>query len=132
MSVFIDAESHQIEAAKEAGSDVCEIHTGPYAESLEQNNFSISHADVETQLKRIKKSIDHVHTLGMQCNAGHGLNYHNVGRIVSLGGLSELHIGHSIVSRCVFIGMRPKTLILFHIKLLYFATCMTKTIDYCF
>ena len=42
----------------------------------------------------------------MQCNAGHGLNYHNVSRIVALDGLTELHIGHSIVSRCVFVGMR--------------------------
>ncbi len=106
VSAFIDAESHQIEAAKEAGCDVCEIHTGPYAESIEKNDFSISHSDVDAQLERIKKSIDHVRTLDMQCNAGHGLNYHNVGRIVSLGGLSELHIGHSIVSRCVFVGMR--------------------------
>jgi pyridoxine 5-phosphate synthase len=106
VSVFIDAQSQQIEAAKEAGCDVCEIHTGPYAQSIENNDFSLSSQKVDTQIERIHKSIDCVHKFGMQCNAGHGLNYHNVGRVVSLGGLTELHIGHSIVSRCVFVGMQ--------------------------
>ncbi len=106
VSAFIDAETHQINAAKEAGCDVCEIHTGPYAESIENNEFSLSHEEVEKSIDRIKKSIEQVRTLGMQCNAGHGLNYHNVSRIVALDGLTELHIGHSIVSRCVFVGMR--------------------------
>ena len=106
VSAFIDAESHQIEAAKEIGCDVCEIHTGPYAESIENNDFLLSHQEVEKQLGRIKASIDYICRLGMQCNAGHGLNYHNVSRVISLGGLTELHIGHSIVSRCVFVGMQ--------------------------
>ena len=106
VSAFIDADPHQIEGAKKIGCDVCEIHTGPYAESIEKNEFSITHRDVDTQVERIRTSVEHILGLELQCNAGHGLNYHNVGRVAAINGLSELHIGHSIVSRSIFVGMQ--------------------------
>ncbi|MDP7009391.1 MAG: pyridoxine 5'-phosphate synthase [Phycisphaerales bacterium] len=106
VSAFIDAEIEQINAAKNAGCDVCEIHTGPYAESIEKNGFSITHEEVATQRSRVQNSASHVQSLGMQCNAGHGLNYLNVGGIAAIPGICELHIGHAIVSRSIFVGMK--------------------------
>ena len=103
---FIDAEPHQITAAKEIGCDVCEMHIGPYAEAIEQHDFVLSHSAVDEEFVRLQNAAKHILSLDMQCNAGHGLNYQNVGRVASIDGLSELHIGHSIVSRCIFIGMR--------------------------
>ena len=106
VSAFIDAEPHQINAAKEIGCDVCEMHTGPYAEAIERHDFQLSHPVVEAELLRLEEAASLILSLEMRCNAGHGLNYQNVGRIASIDGLSELHIGHSIVSRCIFVGMR--------------------------
>jgi len=106
VSVFIDAETDQIEAAKEINCDVCEIHTGPFATSVEHSNFSTTHKNVRLEIERIQDAADYILKLGMQCNAGHGLNYHNIGKVAAIDGLSELHIGHSIVSRCVFVGMQ--------------------------
>ena len=106
VSAFIDAEPHQITAAKEIGCDVCEMHTGPYAEAIEQHDFVLSHSAVDEEFVRLQQAAKHILSLDMQCNAGHGLNYQNVGRVASIDGLTELHIGHSIVSRCIFIGMR--------------------------
>jgi len=106
VSAFIDADPIQIEAAMGCGFTVCEIHTGPYAEAVIHHQFSIDHPDVETERIKIRDSVSHVQKLGMQCNAGHGLTHHNVAGIASIKGISELHIGHSIVSRSVFIGMK--------------------------
>ena len=106
VSAFIDADHDQIRAADAIGCEVCEIHTGPYALAVEKNGFSLTHDSVEEELDRIRKAGECIRSIGLQFNAGHGLNYLNVGRIASLEGLSELHIGHSIVSKCVFNGMQ--------------------------
>ena len=106
VSAFIGADDNQIEAAKEVGCDVCEIHTGPYALAIEKNDFSLSSDEVESEVVRITRAGELIESLGMQFNAGHGLNYHNIGLIANIPRLSELHIGHSIVSRCVFVGMQ--------------------------
>ncbi|MDP7005735.1 MAG: pyridoxine 5'-phosphate synthase [Phycisphaerales bacterium] len=106
VSAFVDPDINQIDAAKSCGFNVCEIHTGSYAEAVIANVFSLDHDKVLGELSKISKAVSHVHTLGMLCNAGHGLTHHNVVKIASIEGISELHIGHSIVSRSVFVGMR--------------------------
>ncbi len=105
-SAFIDADAAQIEAAKACGFDVCEIHTGTYAEAVIKNDLSLTHVEVCDSLRPICDAVEQINQLGMQCNAGHGLTHHNVGIIASIKGIEELHIGHSIVSRSVIIGIR--------------------------
>ena len=106
VSAFIDADRAQIEAANECGFAVCEIHTGKYAQMVIKENLSPNHPNVIVEREHIRKAVSHVHNLGMQCNAGHGLTHFNVREIASIHGISELHIGHSIVSRSIFTGMK--------------------------
>ncbi len=103
-SAFIDADADQIDAAHEVGFDVCEIHTGPYAQSVQQFR-DLAHSAVVNQVVRIVAAGDQIQSHSMQFNAGHGLNYLNVQPIAALDGVQELHIGHSIISRSVFSGL---------------------------
>jgi pyridoxine 5-phosphate synthase len=105
-SVFIDAEAPQIEAAARIGARVCEIHTGPYAHAFHQQGRDAESAAVRHELARIRRAGDLVRSLGMRFNAGHALNYVNVQPVAALQGVRELHIGHAIVSRSVFVGIR--------------------------
>ncbi len=105
-SVFIDALPVQVEAAARIGARVCEIHTGPYAHAFHAKGRDRDSAAVVAELARIRDAGDAVRALGMRFNAGHALNYFNVQPVAALLGLSELHIGHAIVSRSVFVGMR--------------------------
>jgi pyridoxine 5-phosphate synthase len=105
-SVFIDAEAPQIEAAARIGARVCEIHTGPYAQAFHQQGRDAESAAVRHELARIRRAGDLVRSLGMRFNAGHALNYVNVQPVAALQGIRELHIGHAIVSRSVFVGIR--------------------------
>ena len=109
VSAFIDACPAQIKAASECGFSVCELHTGPYAEAFHEHARNIGHPLVASELEKIRACTDEVLNHGMTCNAGHGLNYANVTAIASIQGLSELHIGHSIISRSVFVGIREAT-----------------------
>lgn len=106
VSAFVDAESAQIEAASTCGFTVCEIHTGKYAEAVINNDFALDHDEVCSARNRICEAVGLVNEIGMQCNAGHGLTHRNVGGIASIKGIGELHIGHSIISRSVIIGIR--------------------------
>jgi len=106
VSVFIDAEARQIEAAARIGAAVCEIHTGPYAHAFHSKGRDAESPAVIAELDRLKKAGDSVRALGMRFNAGHALNYFNVEPVARLTGVRELHIGHAIVSRAVFVGMR--------------------------
>ena len=106
VSVFIDADVRQVEAAKRIGASVCEIHTGPYAHAFHAKGRDAESPAVVSQLKKIKKAGERIRALGMRFNAGHALNYCNVGPVAALPGVRELHIGHAIVSRAVFVGMR--------------------------
>jgi pyridoxine 5-phosphate synthase len=106
VSVFIDAELRQVEAAKRIGAAVCEIHTGPYAHTFHSKGRDAETPAVVQELSRIQKAGDAIRSLGMRFNAGHALNYFNVEPVAALPGLRELHIGHAIVSRAVFVGMR--------------------------
>ena len=106
VSVFIDADLRQVEAAKRIGASVCEIHTGPYAHAFHTKGRDSETPEVLQELKRIQKAGEAIRSLGMRFNAGHALNYFNVQPVARLPGVRELHIGHAIVSRALFVGMR--------------------------
>jgi pyridoxine 5-phosphate synthase len=97
--LFIDADAAQIEAAAESGAPVIEIHTGRYADLATDDE---RHAE----LARIERGINQARDLRLQVNAGHGLHYHNVQAIAAMPGIDELNIGHGIVARAVFTGLR--------------------------
>jgi pyridoxine 5-phosphate synthase len=105
-SVFIDAELAQIEAAARIGAQVCEIHTGPYAHAFHAQGRDAEAPAVLVELAKIRAAGQVIRHLGMRFNAGHALNYYNVQPVARLAGIRELHIGHSIVSRSVFVGLR--------------------------
>ena len=105
-SVFIDAELPQIEAAARIGASVCEIHTGPYAHAFYERGRDAEAPAVLSELAKIRVAGQLVRDLGMRFNAGHALNYYNVQPVARLAGIRELHIGHAIVSRAVFVGLR--------------------------
>ncbi len=106
VSVFIDADLAQVEAAARAGARVCEIHTGPYASAFHARGRDAQSPAVIAEIERIRTAGAAIRALGMRFNAGHALNYFNVQPIAGLQGVRELHIGHAIVSRAVFVGMR--------------------------
>ncbi len=106
VSVFIDAVPAQIDAAARIGAQVCEVHTGPYAHAFHSAGRDAQSPAVLNEIERIRAAGDQIRGLGMRFNAGHALNYYNVQPIARLPGIRELHIGHSIVSRAVFSGMR--------------------------
>jgi pyridoxine 5-phosphate synthase len=105
-SVFVDAELRQVEAAKRIGAAVCEVHTGPYAHAFHARGRDPESAAVVAELARIAAAGEAIRGLGMRFNAGHALNYFNVQPVAALPGVRELHIGHAIVSRALFVGMR--------------------------
>ena len=105
-SVFIDAEVAQIEAAARIGASVCEIHTGPYAHAFYEKGRDTEALAVLAELDKVRVAGQAVRQLGMRFNAGHALNYYNVQPIARLAGIRELHIGHAIVSRAIFVGLR--------------------------
>jgi pyridoxine 5-phosphate synthase len=106
VSVFIDAQLPQVEAAARIGAGVCEVHTGPYAHAFHSRGRDKESPAVAAELDRIRKAGDAIRSLGMRFNAGHALNYVNVAPVARLAGISELHIGHAIVSRAMLVGMR--------------------------
>ncbi|MCX9158288.1 pyridoxine 5'-phosphate synthase [Niveibacterium sp. 24ML] len=105
-SVFIDAELAQVEAAARVGARVCEIHTGPYAEAFHLKGRDARSPAVLAEIDKIRAAGAAIVAHGMRFNAGHALNYFNVQPIAALSGVRELHIGHAIVSRAVFVGLR--------------------------
>ena len=106
VSAFIDAEAAQVEAAAKAGFDCCEIHTGPYATAFAAAGGDFRVGVLAGALERVSDAGERITGLGMRFNAGHALNYANVRPIAELMEVEELHIGHAIVSRAVFVGMR--------------------------
>ena len=105
-SVFIDADLRQVEAAARIGARVCEIHTGPYAHAFHTQGRDAESPAVLAELEKVRVAGDAIRGLGMRFNAGHALNYFNVQPVARLPGIRELHIGHSIVCRAVFVGLR--------------------------
>lgn len=99
VSLFVDAEPEQIDAARRAGAPAIEIHTGRYADAASADERG-------EELARIELGVRQGLDLGLQVNAGHGLNYHNVQAIAAIPGIAELNIGHAIVARAVFSGLQ--------------------------
>lgn len=99
VSLFIDPDLKQIEAASEAQADAIEIHTGCYANS--KKSTSIKH-----ELDKVRQAAEYAANLGLIVNAGHGLNYHNVHEIAEIAVINELNIGHAIVARAVMVGFK--------------------------
>src|SRR5438128_1455721 len=105
-SVFIDAEAKQVDASARIGARVCEIHSGPYAHAFHAKGRDPESAAVVAELVKIRDAGAAIRALGMRFNAGHALNYFNVQPVAALSGVRELHIGHAIVSRSLFVGLR--------------------------
>lgn len=97
VSLFIDPDPQQIEAAKRAGAPVIELHTGHYADT--------SGPEQQEALARLSEGCIYARKLGLVVNAGHGLHYHNVEPIAALPGINELNIGHAIIARALFSGL---------------------------
>jgi pyridoxine 5-phosphate synthase len=97
-SLFIDPKIEQVEASKNSGAKIVEFHTGEYANAKTAR-------EAQKRLRELKAALQHAVSLGMEVNAGHGLNYRNVKAVASLEGINELNIGHSIISRAVFVGL---------------------------
>ena len=97
VSLFINADPHQIEAAVASGAPAIEIHTGHYAE--------LSGIAQRAELERIQAAAERAHDAGLQVNAGHGLHFHNVQEIAGIAVVRELNIGHAIVARALFFGL---------------------------
>ena len=98
VSLFIDADPRQIEAAAKTGAPVIELHTGHYADA-----DSVTAREFE--LNRLMQAAEQADALGLRVNAGHGLHYHNVGPICRIPMVRELNIGHAIIARAVFTGL---------------------------
>jgi pyridoxine 5-phosphate synthase len=97
VSLFINADRAQIEAARQAGAPVIELHTGHYAEQETES-------DQKAELARLRDAAAFGVSLGLRVNAGHGLNYHNTRPIAAIPEISELNIGHAIVAQALFVG----------------------------
>lgn len=106
VSAFIEASDRQVAAAARAGFDACEFHTGPYAHAFAASGGDFGLGSVGAELDRVANAGAAAWELGMRFHAGHALNYQNVRPVAALDGVAELHIGHSIVSRAVFTGLR--------------------------
>ena len=106
VSAFIDPDLSQVEAAGEIGFDVCEVHTGPYAHAFAEAGGDFRRDGLAAALEEVVIAGGAIRAAGMRFNAGHALNYHNVQPVAALPGVEELHIGHAIVSRAVFVGLR--------------------------
>jgi len=98
VSLFIDADPRQVEAAKLVGAPCIEIHTGHFADA---ENTS----EQDAEFKKINDAVQLGDEIGLQVNAGHGLHYHNVQAVAALAAVRELNIGHAIVARAVFTGL---------------------------
>ncbi|HET7569457.1 MAG TPA: pyridoxine 5'-phosphate synthase [Gammaproteobacteria bacterium] len=98
VSLFIDPEEGQVDAAAELQAPAVEIHTGRYADAS-------TAAARDAEFERVRKAVEHAHRKGLTVNGGHGLHYHNVIRIAALPAIHELNIGHSIVARAVLTGL---------------------------
>ncbi|AGM41189.1 pyridoxine 5'-phosphate synthase [Spiribacter salinus M19-40] len=98
VSLFVDPDPAQLEAAVEVGAPVVELHTGAFADATQDGA-------IHAEFQRIHDAATRGHSLGLQVNAGHGLHYHNVAPIAALREITELNIGHAIVGRAVFTGL---------------------------
>lgn len=99
VSLFIDPDPAQIDAAVRCGAPVIELHTGEYADAG-------SPAEVDKAFEQVARAVAYARKKGLIVNAGHGLHYHNTERVAAIAGINELNIGHSIIARAVFTGLK--------------------------
>lgn len=99
VSLFIDPDSKQVEAASYIGADYIEMHTGSFSRAFKAGNY-------ESEFQKLKHAAFLAQSLGLKVNAGHGLNYKNVYLMKEIPKLCELNIGHSIISKAVFTGLK--------------------------
>ena len=97
VSLFINPDEDQVGASAACMAEMIELHTGCFANATGKH--------VDTEVKRLIDAAEQARTIGVQVNAGHGINYQNIGRIHEIPHLTELNIGHSIVSRAMTVGM---------------------------
>jgi pyridoxine 5-phosphate synthase len=98
VSMFIDPDPDQLDASIKVGASCVELHTGHFADAVSEES-----SDREFEL--IREAVVYGKKRGLKVNAGHGLHYHNVERIASIAGVSDLNIGHSIIARAMFVGL---------------------------
>ena len=98
VSLFVDPDPDQIKAAKELGVSAVELHTGKYSNLFKKNNF-------HSELEKIKKSAEYCSKIGLNCHAGHGLNFENVKNISLIDEIIELNVGHFLISNAIFVGL---------------------------
>lgn len=98
VSLFIDADKAQLDAAKACNAPYVEIHTGAYADA--QND-----ADTQKELEHIREGVEYAASIGLTVNAGHGLHYHNIKPIAAMPQIYELNIGHAIIARAAIDGL---------------------------
>jgi len=99
VSLFIDADKSQIDASIRCGAPVIEIHTGHYADLVDEH-------EQLAELRKIEEAVSYAHGCGLQVNAGHGLHYHNVEPVAAIKEIVELNIGHAIIARALFTGLQ--------------------------
>ncbi len=99
VSLFIDPDVAQIDAAVRCGAPVVELHTGEYAEATDPQI-------VEAAFNTLQDAVTYARKKGLVVNAGHGLHYHNTERVAAIAGINELNIGHAIIARAVFTGLK--------------------------
>ena len=99
VSMFIDADENQVKASKYINADYIEMHTGKFSLAFEKGDYN-------KELEKLKTASSLAQSLGLKVNAGHGLNYENVYLMKEIKGISELNIGHSIISKAVFTGLQ--------------------------
>jgi len=105
VSAFIDPDEKQVQSAAKQGFDAVELHTGDYANALNLHPRGLNEK-AKAELDRLRRAGELASKLGLRLHAGHGLNYQNVVPIARLPAMRELNIGHAILSRAVFIGLR--------------------------
>ncbi len=102
VSLFIDPEARQLDAAKALGAPVVELHTGAFCEAFLEDREG---PPVKAELKRLEAAAAHAAALGLECHAGHGLTYDTVGFVAAIGSVVELNIGHFLVGEAIFCGL---------------------------
>jgi len=101
VSLFIEPDPVQLQAARQLGAEMVELHTGAFANA--------TGAARDREVERLITAAEQAHQLGIQVNAGHGINYQNIALIRTIPHLAELNIGHSIISRAIFVGLERAT-----------------------
>jgi pyridoxine 5-phosphate synthase len=103
VSLFIDPDLRQVEASLKAGAPIVEFHTGRYCEAFEAAGGQVPQVELDALIESARQCV----AMGIEVNAGHGLNYENVPPILAMPGLWELNIGHSLIAEAVFSGIGP-------------------------